>query len=256
MIDDLVFALLLLGHILGDFYLQWDKLASEKSEVLGKLVLHDALYAISMGAVLLGMINWSGKLLWVVLIATLSHVVVDGIKTYMAKRSKKNEKEKPRFLFTFDQLAHISIITALWLIWGRDVTVRGWVADFSLDFLNVHPMIALLGLLCVLIPVGRLIGSGDIWDLSRMQSNSDCSQKGAGRMIGYLERFIVFFLLINGEFSPIGFVITAKAVIRFPEIGDSENKRAQAEYYLIGTLLSMTFVFIVSLLLGLIRSRA
>jgi len=71
-------------------------------------------------------------------------------------------------------------------------------------------------------------------------------------MIGYLERTIVFFLLISNQYNAIAFVIAAKSAMRFPEIGKSENKASLAEFYIIGTLLSMTSVFVIAFLLGLI----
>jgi hypothetical protein len=66
-------------------------------------------------------------------------------------------------------------------------------------------------------------------------------------------------LLIFGEYGAIGFVISAKSIIRFPEInkqdeGDKKLPDKKAEYYLIGTLLSMVSTFLVATLLGLISS--
>jgi len=126
-------------------------------------------------------------------------------------------------------------------------------------------ILTLLGLLIILKPVGILIEKGEIWDFSKdknkpqykiiteIRAAPDENQKGAGKMIGYLERIIVFFLLINNQFGAIAFVLTAKSVMRFPEIGKSNNASSLVEFYIIGTLLSMTSVFIVAFLLGLIQ---
>ena len=99
-----------------------------------------------------------------------------------------------------------------------------------------------------------MIEKGDIWDFSKSKSQPtpNENQKGAGKMIGYLERIIVFFLLMNNQFGAIAFVLTAKSVMRFPEIGKSDNASSLVEFYIIGTLLSMTSVFAVAFLLGLI----
>ncbi|MCL1982752.1 MAG: DUF3307 domain-containing protein, partial [Clostridiales bacterium] len=43
---------LLLGHALGDFYLQTDMIAKEKTQRLGTLFLHLLIYATAMAAVL------------------------------------------------------------------------------------------------------------------------------------------------------------------------------------------------------------
>ncbi len=121
-------------------------------------------------------------------------------------------------------------------------------------FLPGKPLaVVIAGLLCLIRPVGLLIASGEIWDFSKAKTPPDESQKGAGKMIGYLERLIVYALLLFGQIGAVGFVIAAKAVIRFPEI--KEGKNALAEYYLIGTLLSMAFAFTIPLLLGLIPNN-
>jgi hypothetical protein len=58
---------------------------------------------------------------------------------------------------------------------------------------------------------------------------------GRGRAIGYLERAIVFGLVLSGHVASIGFVLAAKAFTRFREL----DSRQFAEYVLVGTLLSV-----------------
>ncbi len=62
----------------------------------------------------------------------------------------------------------------------------------------------------------------------------DSSTLRAGRTIGVLERWIWFSFILLGYPSLIGFVITAKSIVRFKELEDKQF----AEYYLIGTLYS------------------
>lgn len=56
-----------------------------------------------------------------------------------------------------------------------------------------------------------------------------------GRIIGVLERWIVIVLLSRGEIGAIGFVFTAKSIVRYHDF----TKPDFAEYYLIGTLYSV-----------------
>ena len=56
-----------------------------------------------------------------------------------------------------------------------------------------------------------------------------------GRLIGLLERLLIFFLVLQQQYTALGFVLTAKSIARFKEL---EN-RDFAEYFLIGTLLSI-----------------
>jgi hypothetical protein len=66
-----------------------------------------------------------------------------------------------------------------------------------------------------------------------------------GRLIGLLERLIIFFLVVQSQFTTLGFVITAKGIARFKEL---EN-REFAEYFLIGTMLSVAVAGAVALLI-------
>ena len=63
-----------------------------------------------------------------------------------------------------------------------------------------------------------------------------------------MERGIIFFLLMYGQYSAMAFVLTAKSIARFKEI---EENKINAEYYLIGTLFSITCVIVISALFGL-----
>ena len=56
-----------------------------------------------------------------------------------------------------------------------------------------------------------------------------------GRTIGYLERLLIFLLVMAGQFSAIGFLVTAKSILRF---GTVSNDREATEYVIIGTLAS------------------
>ena len=67
---------------------------------------------------------------------------------------------------------------------------------------------------------------------------------GAGRIIGMLERSIVFTLGLLGEFGAISFVLAAKSMARFKQL----EERQFAEYYLIGTLLSFFLALICALI--------
>lgn len=54
-------------------------------------------------------------------------------------------------------------------------------------------------------------------------------------IIGTLERWISFALVVNGEYQALGFVLAAKALARHADL----EKPPFAEYFLIGTLASV-----------------
>ncbi len=55
-----------------------------------------------------------------------------------------------------------------------------------------------------------------------------------GRVMGFLERAIVYFFVLGGHYDAVGLVLVAKAFSQIRKIED----RASAEYVLIGTFLS------------------
>ncbi len=64
-------------------------------------------------------------------------------------------------------------------------------------------------------------------------------------MIGYLERFLIFVMVITDNVSAVGFLITAKSIFRFGEITKPEHRQI-AEYVLLGTLASFSYGMAVS----------
>lgn len=77
---------------------------------------------------------------------------------------------------------------------------------------------------------------------------ADGRRLGAGEIIGLLERLLVFFLVLNGGLTSVGFVIAAKSAARFPKFKEPEF----AEYFLIGTLCSVGSATVSGMLVAVI----
>ena len=84
---------------------------------------------------------------------------------------------------------------------------------------------------------------------STSEDNISAKEYNTGRVIGMIERLLIYTFTLSGQFAAIGFVLTAKGIVRYREFED----RTFAEYVLIGTLLSallaMGSAFLVKLLL-------
>lgn len=78
------------------------------------------------------------------------------------------------------------------------------------------------------------------------EAEVDRAEYNRGRVIGMLERLLIYVMAVVGEYTAIGFVLALKAAIRFPEL----KNRAFAEYVLIGTLLSTVMAVGVALAVG------
>jgi hypothetical protein len=72
--------------------------------------------------------------------------------------------------------------------------------------------------------------------LPQLGDESALSLRNAGMYIGWLERSLVLTAMILRSPATVGLVLAAKSIARFPELGKSERF---AEYFLIGTLLSL-----------------
>ncbi len=57
-----------------------------------------------------------------------------------------------------------------------------------------------------------------------------------GRLIGVLERAVLFVVLVAGSYEALGFIVAAKSLIRSR---DFEGDRDLTEYFLIGSLASV-----------------
>lgn len=87
--------------------------------------------------------------------------------------------------------------------------------------------------------------------ISGAEVKIDEKEYSAGRVIGMLERVLIYFFVLINQFAAIGFIIAAKGFTRFKEL----DEREFAEYVLIGTLLSATSSIFTAMLIKELLSR-
>jgi hypothetical protein len=76
------------------------------------------------------------------------------------------------------------------------------------------------------------------------EANKFINEVKAGKWIGILERIIILVFLFMNQMVSIGFIVAIKSIARFKMM---ENK-IFAEYYLLGTLLSVAYTLILYVL--------
>lgn len=117
------------------------------------------------------------------------------------------------------------------------------LAPLLLEVMSAPVQLALLGLLLAANEANLAIRAAFDWlNLKpRLRGRGlegaqefDVGEYNRGRVIGLLERALLFLFVLQGQYGVIGFVLAAKAFTRFKALED----RAFAEYVLIGTLLS------------------
>jgi hypothetical protein len=258
---------LLLAHLLGDFLLQTDALARAKRS-LGGLALHGTHVAVLIALA----IGVHGRGLPLALIV-LTHLLVDAVKARVVDPRAPAPRRQRRLIhpftaFTVDQLLHLVMLATVVGIWPEAARsgAIGWVVgtDGSMPVIVVQALIVATALVA-LVPMGSIMiaialqdfgarlqsadASGDATDGRESPGSygppADMGLPGAGKVIGWLERLLVFSFAVAGSFTAVGFVVTAKSVLRLGEI--NKGDRATAEYIIIGTMLSFAWALLVAL---------
>ncbi len=229
---------MVLAHLLGDFYLQPDAMARGKSASRGWMLAHVALYTAMMLAALLCLpaaSSWRALVAAVVL--GLSHLIVDAV---IKPRLARVDGLGTWASFVIDQLAHLLFCV------GAGAIVR-MGAPQGVGPLASGETRVLLAAVAAFALVGR---PAEIAVRELLLVVDDPREKGtpgsaallrAGRYIGILERVIVVTLTLLGQYSAIAFVIAAKSVARYKTI---EENPAFAERYLVGTLASLSIAML------------
>lgn len=228
------FLILFFIHILCDFYFQTDKMAVKKNEDIKILLLHCIIYAvISFTAVILLFKNS----LTAALLVSTGHFVVDVLKFMCIKN---NVIIKKKTMYITDQLIHIAFLTAGAYILRCETPVINSI-DIGIEAAFAVKILVLAALMHkpANITIKRFI------EEYRPIKNTVESNNSTGAFIGTIERYIILILLYLGQYSATGLVLTAKSIARYHEMEDKEF----AEYYLIGTLLSMLIVIIAYLII-------
>jgi len=224
-----------IGHVLGDFYFQGEKLAKEKDESFIGVLKHSIEYLVVVMIVMIPIISFDMVL--AALYLSIAHFVVDAVKYVLIKRKKI---KKSGMIFIMDQTVHIAsivILTFIMFCWNFEIVDFKIVSEiqtaFGLDMLMAAKWI--LVLLIIHIPSNMLIHS--ILNGYKPQEKNELIMvdQRFGRRIGTIERLIMLLLIAMDQYAAIGFVLTAKSIARYDKIAKDEKF---AEYYLLGTLLS------------------
>lgn len=215
------FAALLFAHALADFVLQTGWMVANKRRP-GAMLAHVAI-VILCAAVALG----SPDPLLLALGA--AHLAIDATKTFSGKRGL--------WPFLADQGAHLASLIAL-AVWAPGLWGIGlWAA---------HPTLpGLMTLAAGLVLTTRAGGFAIGFLMGPWAGTAPDGLPGGGRTIGYLERGLIFLLVLTGQAEGIGLLIAAKSVLRFSAVKDDLKV---SEYVIIGTLASFGWAILISFL--------
>ncbi|MEC9482269.1 MAG: DUF3307 domain-containing protein [Halomonas sp.] len=226
---------LILAHLAGDFLLQgkrWVYSKQQRGYRSPAIYLHAGVHAaLSLATLVAFRYSWS-EALFATLAIGITHLGIDIAKSHLPDRLR---------YFLIDQALHLSVLVVVWLWLSRP-----WLELAALGKWLLHPETLLTLLVYTLItrPLSILIAR--IMQRWSAQVDNRGTLADAGARIGILERFLVLTFVLAGEWTPIGFLLAAKSVLRFGDLREDRDRKL-TEYVLLGTMLS----FAMTLMLGL-----
>ena len=115
-----------------------------------------------------------------------------------------------------------------------------WAAYRPGDAVSIDVVVLVVGCLVFLLESGNAVVRIALRsEMGGAPGDQDAAPtlKG-GRLIGPLERILVFVLTLAGAYTLLAAVLAAKGIVRFPEISRDRDDGDRAEYFLIGSLVS------------------
>lgn len=261
----LIVSLLILSHVLTDFYFQTDELVKKKSQSWLWVLKRSIHFFIS--ALLLTILFFNLYLLVVLGIITIIHFLIDAVKIHFNKSESYLKSLK---YFITDQLIHIFFIVAAYpFLYGIDpnIFLSGVLEKllFNYPFLELINDINLLSY-TILVIAGLLfsIKGGTILSLliiklpqekQKKQSEGEIQDKELegriryGKIIGNIERIIIIYSILTNQFNLIAIIVAIKSIGRFKELGDKTS-----DYYIIGNFASLLIAFFIGTVLIFARN--
>ena len=231
----MLLVILLIGHMVADYFLQSSNMAENKKNHINVLLAHSGIYFLTFIIIdFLFFQPWFA--VWTTLIISVTHFVIDLIRTKID--NKFTDYRVCFFAFLFDQVLHMSIIIATYYSLNLSAKVNSIYSDCS-SYSNFNKTILYCLLFVILLDPTAVFIKKLFAFIFKEEPNNNPGNN-AGNIIGKLERIITAILLLGNQYSVIGLVLTAKSIARFKQLEDQEF----AEKYLIGTLLSLSISLI------------
>lgn len=242
---------LLLAHFLADFPLQTTWINKGKRGLEWRPIgLHLAAH---LGMSILALWLFTGQPLFdwgtafVLLLIVVGHGLLDMGKTLLVRKYPQVDGWA---LFIGDQLAHVAIVI------GAALTLPEVELNPSFleqEWLAYRPRLLAEALVIVVFvfPAGYLIRYllNPLAQHVQTEKGDQAGLANAGLILGFIERTLLILAFAAPSMTAVGLIVGAKSLVRFPAF----KERAFAEYFLIGTLISVGLAGIGAALLRFVR---
>jgi hypothetical protein len=226
------FLALLTAHLVGDFIAQNEWMVANKKR--GDVLVLHVLIVTAIAALTLGVLDWG-----ILAITFATHLASDAVKARLTTDSLA--------AFLADQAFHIAVAAALALTLPVDFGQNALVARLGQSHQNYYfAGLALAAGLITAVQVGAIVVRKFFKKYASQITEQPNGIKGAGALIGKLERLLVVVFIISGQVEGIGFLVAAKSILRFGEISQAKDRNV-SEYIIIGTFLSFAWGIVCAL---------
>ncbi|MHB9010506.1 MAG: DUF3307 domain-containing protein, partial [Carboxydocellales bacterium] len=226
--------LIILSHVMSDFLLQSDAVASSKGKLEVKGISIHAL-TVFVCTFCLTIAYGVNLALSFSAISTVAHMVIDIAKILISDKILKGKKIIPLISFIIDQALHLYVLIILLSRYTVSVDASV-IRIFKFLLPNIHLSIEsqqqlfnfffsdrniVLLTIYIYVIFGGAILTRMLLDLI-LPSQTTCSEGGgmiikpashkAGKYIGIMERAIIFTLVLYNTLPAVGFVLAVKSV--------------------------------------------
>jgi hypothetical protein len=229
----------LLAHVLADFPLQTDSLVKAKNDGIRGFLTHGAIHFATVNVALLLFTHnrlWSLQTQSILIAYVVLHIALDYMKQLYLRVRRAPDSTGP---FVVDQALHL--VMAVGVSWA--LTRVSWgefrAAVFWTDHLKQNVLLVTVTYTAVIFAGGYLVRSMTrslTEEMTAPVGEDKDALRNAGLYIGWLERFLVLTALMVQSPAMIGLILTGKSIARLGELKGPKF----AEYFLIGTLLSLS----------------
>lgn len=210
---------LLLAHAATDFLFKTNGLPASRPPA-ATLILHAVIVLVASQAAL-GRVD-----AWEPLAIAAAYLAINTVTAFAMPARL--------WAFLLDQAAHVTTLLAVAFLSPGLFAGGLWA---GLDGLPAVMALGAGGIIATAAGGQAVALLVDPWDKSMLPEGLP----NGGRLIGLLERGIIYLLIIVGQPAGIGFLIAAKSVLRFETA--SKDQRA-GEYVIVGTLASFGWAMV------------
>lgn len=229
----------LLAHLCADFPLQTDSMVRAKTKGAQGFLAHGAIHFVTVNAALVLFthnVMWSLYTQSLLVAYVVLHMALDYLKQAFLRVRQAPDSTGP---FVVDQVLHLLMVVAVTWALTRVSLAELSAAAFWTERVKRNVLLLAVTYVAVVFAGGYLVRSltrSLTEEMTAPQGEDREALRNAGLYIGWLERFLVLSALLVQSPSMIGLILTGKSIARLSELKGPQF----AEYFLIGTLLSIS----------------